>query len=325
MRQAYGIALFMIIALFLVGRLIVVHQLVFFGTGPSEVHYRWPESWSNTSKGTGDGHNTLPESWSNTSKGTGDGHNTLPESWSNTSKGFTVDCCSGSPNTKHWPQQRHIISDDFTPNSSLGIHEDAIKRQSSFVEIFHKRQWGEIKSNPEELSASGLGSSLAITSLVRQTLDCVINDIKYALNKKVLRLLDIPCGDLRWMSVFLSNRTDIEYTGMDIVPDIIEHHTKTYSDQPWTFRVHDIVAEPLTTSYDLIFSRDMTQHLTIGDTLRVLKHFSVSGSHFAMMTTYPSRLHNEQDLDVDRPGRYYEQDLERPPYSLTSTICVRPG
>ena len=107
-----------------------------------------------------------------------------------------------------------FIPDVFTLDSSLGIHEDAIKRQSSFVEIFQERHWGDGKSDPEELSASGLGSSLAITSLVRQTLDCVINDIKYALNKKVLRLLDIPCGDLRWMSVFLTNRTDIEYTGM---------------------------------------------------------------------------------------------------------------
>ena len=313
MRQVYGIALFMIIALFLVWRLMVTHQ-IFFGTGPSKVNHRLLELWSNTSKGTGAGHNTLR---------TGDGHNTLPESWKNTSKGFTVDCCSGSPNTKHWPQQSKIISDDFTLNSSLGIHEKAIKRQSSFVQIFRQRFWGAIKSNPEELSASGLGSSLVITSLVRRTLDCVINDIKYALNKKVLRLLDIPCGDLRWMSVFLTNRTDIEYTGMDIVPDLIEHHKKTYSDQPWTFRVHDIVAEPLTASFDLIFSRDMTQHLSIGDTLRVLQHFSASGSQFAMMTTYPSTLHNAPDVHVDGIGRYYEQNLERPPYSLTSTICVR--
>ena len=104
------------------------------------------------------------------------------------------------------------------------------------------------------------------------------------------------------MSVFLSNRTDVEYTGMDIVPDIIEHHTKTYSDQPWTFRVHDIVAEPLADSYDLIFSRAMTQHLTNADTLRVIQHFSESGSHFAMMTTYPSTSHNERELNLGQNG-----------------------
>ena len=266
----------------------VGHHIVFFGSGTSKVQYR------------------------------------LPKSWSNTSKGFTVDCCSGSPNTQHWQQQNHIESDDaFTLWSSLGVHEDAIKRQSSFVEIFQKRHWGGDKSDPEELSASGPGSTLARTWLVRQTLDCVINDIKSTLNKKVLRFLDIPCGDLRWMSVFMLNRTDIEYTGMDIVPDIIEHHTKTYSDKPWTFLFHDIVAEPLPTSYDLIFSRDMTQHLTIGDTLRVFRHFSISGSNFAMLTTYPSTLQNERDLNLGSKVRYYAQDLERPPYNLIPPICVR--
>ena len=109
--------------------------------GTSDVHNTLPESWSNTSKGTVDVHNTLHESWSNTSKGTADVHNTLPESWSSTLKGFTVDCCNGSPNTKHWPQQIDVTSDEFTLDSSLGIHEDATKRKKSFVGIFRKRTW----------------------------------------------------------------------------------------------------------------------------------------------------------------------------------------
>ena len=138
-------------------------------------------------------------------------------------------------------------------------------------------------------------------------------------------MFDVPFGDLRWMSVFLRNRTDIEYTGMDIVPDIIEHHKKTYSDQPWTFRVHDIVAEPRPASYDLVFSRDMTQHLTNGDTLRVLHHISTSGSHFTMFTTYPegwSAPLAKTELNIYKRGRARPQDLERPPYRLTPPICV---
>ena len=229
----------------------------------------------------------------------------------------------GLPNTRYWPQQSNIKSEDFTLDTSLGVREDATERQSSFVNIFQRRVWGGSESDAVELSASGGGSNLGNTGLVRQTLECVINDVKYALKKKVLRVLDIPCGDLRWMSVFLRNRTDIEYTGMDIVPAIIEHHRETYSDQPWTFRVHDIVAEPLPTSYDLIFSRDMTQHLTIADTLRVIQHFSESGSHFSMMSTYPSSSNNERELNLSKYGRYHRQDLERPPYRLTLPICVR--
>ena len=285
MRPVYGIAL--TVALLVVWRLMVAHQIVIFDlVSTGQFHYRFPESWINTSKG------------------------------------YTVDCCSGSPNTRYWTQQSNIKSEEFTLDTSLGIHEDAKERQSSFINIFQKRVWGGSKPDAVELSASGGGSTLVSTGPVRQTLDCVINDVKYALKKKVLRVLDIPCGDLRWMNVFLRNRTDIDYTGMDIVPDLIEHHKKTYSDQPWTFRVYDIVAEPLTDSYDLIFSRDMTQHLTIADTLRVLQHFSASGSHFTLLTTYPSTPDNELELNLGIKGRYHTQDLERPPYRLTPPICV---
>ena len=160
------------------------------------------------------------------------------------------------------------------------------------------------------------------TQLVRETLNCVINDLKYVLNKRTLRLLDVPCGDMRWMSLFLRKRSDIEYTGMVIVPEIIEHHKRTYINETWSFEVHDIVAEPLLASYDLIFSRDMTQHLTSGDTLRVLHHFSVSDSYFVMMTSYPA-ANNDKELAYIKE-RFLRQNLERSPYALTPPVCVRP-
>ena len=295
-KKVYGIAVFTIIAVLLLWRSERLHRVVNIESG------------------------TVREINS-----TGKVHNKLPASWSSTLQGFTVHCCSGLPNTKHWPQQSDVLSDEFILDNSLGIHENAKRRQSSFVDIFQKRKWGGSMSDSDELSASGGESTFSATALVRQTLDCVINDIKYTLRKKLLRILDVPCGDLRWMSVFLRNRTDVEYTGIDIVPDIIKRHRETYSDKPWTFRVHDIVAEPLPASYDLVFSRDMTQHLTNGDTLRVLNHISTSGSHFAMLSTYPrgsSTSHDDTELDLMGPGRGRPQDLESRPYRLTPPICV---
>jgi len=46
----------------------------------------------------------------------------------------------------------------------------------------------------------------------------VINEIKAKLGLDRISLLDIPCGDMRWMSRFLDNREDVDYTGIDIVP-----------------------------------------------------------------------------------------------------------
>ena len=245
---------------------------------------------------------------------------------SSTLQGFTADCCSGSPNTKHWPQQIDV-SLTSSPSTVPWVYM-RMQKDGSHLSWIYFRSGNGVGVCPIPMSyrrLAGGGSTLSVTALVRQTLDCVINDIKYTLKKKLLRILDVPCGDLRWMSVFLRNRTDVEYTGMDIVPDIIKRHRETYSDKPWTFRVHDIVAEPLTASYDLVFSRDMTQHLTNGDTLRVLHHISTSGSHFAMLSTYPrgsSAPHDDTELDLIRPGRGRPQDLESRPYRLTPPICV---
>jgi cyclopropane fatty-acyl-phospholipid synthase-like methyltransferase len=148
----------------------------------------------------------------------------------------------------------------------------------------------------------------------------VIEDIKKAFNTPVVRMLDVPCGDMLWMNVFLTNRSDIDYTGMDIVPELIERHKKEYAKQDWTFRVHDIVAESLTTSYDLIISREMMQHLVTGDALTVLRHFSDSGSSFVMMTTFPKTETNTEIRKNILRFRYL--NLERPPYSLTPPMCV---
>ena len=172
----------------------------------------------------------------------------------------------------------------------------------------------------DSILSSGTGSYEERTLEVRRTLACVIDELKITLNKSRLRMLDVPCGDMTWMSLFLSGRDDVTYTGLDIVPDLIEHHRDAYRKHNWHFRVQDVVDEPLTESHDLIFSRALTQHLTSGDTMKVLKHFSESGSHFVMMTTHAKFPNVELKYDI--VGRFRPQNLEGPPYSLMAPMCA---
>ena len=46
-------------------------------------------------------------------------------------------------------------------------------------------------------------------------------------------------GDFRWLvTIWLyTRRTDVEYTGYDIVEANIEGHRITYKDKPWKFEV----------------------------------------------------------------------------------------
>lgn len=74
-------------------------------------------------------------------------------------------------------------------------------------------------------------------------------------------MLDVPCGDFVWMSRFLSTRDDIDYTGMDIVEDLIEHHKKAHKNKDWKFVHGDIVDSRLTEKYDIILCRMLLQHL----------------------------------------------------------------
>jgi hypothetical protein len=161
---------------------------------------------------------------------------------------------------------------------------------------------------------------MSSTIEVRKTLDVVIWHVKAELGKERIRMLDLPCGDLVWMKEYLKDRTDIEYTGMDIVGPLIEQHSNMFSDKyPWSFIQHDIVKEPLPAKFDLIFSRQMTQHLGTEDTMRVLQHFS-DGASFLLITNYPATSHN-RPLDTTTTYRFRPQNLNISPFNLADPIC----
>lgn len=88
---------------------------------------------------------------------------------------------------------------------------------------------------------------------------------------------------------------------------LIANHSQAYTQKhSWKFKQHDIVKDPLDENYDLIFSRQMTQHLGTEDTMRVLDHFSDGASYLLITKT---------------PYRFRQQNFNILPYSLTDPIC----
>ena len=83
-----------------------------------------------------------------------------------------------------------------------------------------------------------------------------------------VRLLDVACGDMIWMSRFLETRDDVDFTGFDIVPEIIKHHVQKFSNRPWKFYLEDIVQRKQIASYDIIVARMIFQHLYDKDVLK---------------------------------------------------------
>ena len=207
-------------------------------------------------------------------------------------------------------------------SQSLQSHQE---RQNSFQKVFDTRAWGgkKLVKKDSELSSSGGGSSLDYSQEVVGTLHVLITQLKTYLGKSHVKVLDLPCGDMRWMSRFLMTRKDIDYTGVDVVPNIINRHKITYKDYPWKFRLHDILKEPVNASFDIILCRMLLQHLGNTDVLRILKRFSESGSLFLLTTTFSGHDRNRELNVKASKGRFRKLNLEIPPISLESPLCVQ--
>lgn len=154
-------------------------------------------------------------------------------------------------------------------------------------------------------------------------LHTMVDKLKQGLNKPKIKILDMPCGDLQWMTYFLNTRSDIDYTGMDIVPELIEKHKRMYADKSNIHFEHfDIVKSKLDHSYDFIICRMMLQHLLNADVLKALSHFSSSNSVYIGATTFPEVEKNEELIPLG--GRLRFLNLEKAPVNLSPPICTFP-
>ena len=159
--------------------------------------------------------------------------------------------------------------------------------------------------------------------------------IRYGLSR--VRLLDVPCGDMLWMSQFLATRDDIDYTGIDIVPELINSHRRLFADRlTWKFHVVDIVRDGVGNwstadggdgNYDLVLSRRMLQHLMLSDVMAVLSHLStirtgdVDRPAFLLASTFAHESTNRELVSGDAK-RGQPLNLLIPPISLTPPLCL---
>jgi len=232
-----------------------------------------------------------------------------------------VDCVT-------WDRKRQssklqdVIFQDFGLNKTFVVGESSDERRLIFHRIFAARDWPADDPSYHGLKASGPGAVLRNALNVIVVLHTVISHVRSRLQKSTVSLFDVPCGDMQWMPYVLNARSDILYTGADIVPDIITYHQQKFKTLKHAkFVEYDIVSVPLNHSYDIILVRDLFQHLWMMDVMTALKHISESGSKFLLATTFPDTVVN---VDVDKSalgGRKSSYNLEQPPFSLESPVC----
>lgn len=141
-----------------------------------------------------------------------------------------------------------------------------------FTAIYKKNIWAD------DESVSGKGSrndSLSVKESL-EALDYVFS------NYEINSLLDLPCGDLNWIIKFIKARPNLDYTGCDIVEELIATNSKKYPDLK-LLRLDIIKNVPA--KADLVFCKDLINHLTYKEIFSSLSNLAKSGSKFLLITS----------------------------------------
>lgn len=125
-----------------------------------------------------------------------------------------------------------------------------------FTLIHDKHLWDEKES------VSGPGSTFDATRNIRAALPEIFETYK------IKSVLDIPCGDFNWMQHV--DLDGIDYTGADIVEELIEKNNQNFASDKKRFLVLDLIKDTLPKS-DLIICRDGLVHLTNSEISQALQ------------------------------------------------------
>jgi hypothetical protein len=154
-------------------------------------------------------------------------------------------------------------------------------------------------------SMSGTGSSLSVTTYLRQDLPILLNEY----NVRVF--LDLPCGDFNWMKEV--DLGEIQYIGGDIISDLVERNQRLYSSPLRTFQRLDLTTSALPRA-DAVMCRDCLVHLSDASVFAALRNICNSGANYLLTTHYTARaqVHNYDIPD----GAWRRIIFDLPPFLL---------
>jgi len=175
-----------------------------------------------------------------------------------------------------------------------------------FETIYRENFWGP------HGGGSGQGSRLENTVVAKM----IITDVVRRYN--ITRMLDAACGGMLWMPDLLQNLTaqipGFQYMGVDVVHTLVVKHRQTFANHSnWRFLTCDFSACNLPYDYELIFSRDALQHLTMPLIFKFLQNVQESDAKYLLVGSYAE---NYQNVNLPKNGDCFTINLLAPPFSL---------
>jgi len=186
------------------------------------------------------------------------------------------------------------------------IRISILPKNKKFSYIYKSKYW----QNIEDGSLSGPGSNKISTSAIKPELE------KFMINNNIKSIIDIPCGDWKWMSEM--NLANTNYTGCDVVDDLINSNNSLYSNDHIKFYTKDLLSDTLPNA-DFIIIRDLLVHLDISDIKLCLNNIKNSEYRFIGITNYPNLSNNENRIFGDRlrvGDKWRPINLTKSPYNL---------
>lgn len=184
--------------------------------------------------------------------------------------------------------------------------------RSVFQEIYRKGEWG---SKPGDFY-SGDGS--ADSQYAKQYIDMIIAYLNA--QGKNGSIVDLGCGDLNISRHFFSFCS--QYTGVDVVPELIEKHASCPVGDHVRFMCLDIAEDDLPEG-NICLLRQVLQHLSNNQIMKILKKLNSYEVCF-ITEHYPSDNPNiipNKDIVQGSWVRVYENSgvyLDHPPFNIPS-------
>jgi SAM-dependent methyltransferase len=178
-----------------------------------------------------------------------------------------------------------------------------------FADIYRQNSWGGDKGTFH----SGSGSTFQHAQLYADAVR------KFSLRHGVRRVVDLGCGDFQIGSQIIG--TDIEYVGVDIVPELIARNQQSYGSDRVRFCCRNIIEDALPEA-DLCLVRQVLQHFSNEQIAGVLRN--IAGYRYVLVTEHYPADGSPVAANVEKPCgedvRIYDDSavyLDAPPFNLS--------
>ena len=179
--------------------------------------------------------------------------------------------------------------------------------QDTFRRIYSKQVWG----NNGERFYSGPGSYGPASDLYCAAV------IGFIQENGIRRVVDCGCGDFS-VGKRIVDATDVQYVGVDVVPELIQHHRKKFQSSRVSFVCANIITDELPVA-DLYLVRQVLQHLTNDEIAKVLERLSrlpkvlITEDLPSQPTSFNHDMTHGPEVRSDFGSGVY---IDQPPFSL---------